>query len=91
MLDNDTKLFFTAKCPTFCNLIQHDIHQMNKWLDCWLLMFYAKKCKVVHYGNSNPQNQYALKALDGSTSIFEEVQNVCDFGITFDSKSFNVI
>ena len=49
-------------------------------------MFNAKKCKVVHYGNSNSHNQYTLKALDGSTSILEEVQNECDLGITFDSK-----
>ena len=40
---DDTKLYFTANCPTDCNLIQHDIDQMNKWSDCWLLMFNAKK------------------------------------------------
>ena len=38
------------------------------------------------YGNSTSHNQYTLKALDGSTSIFGEVQNECDFGITFDSN-----
>ena len=62
LLADDTKLYFTANSPTDCNLIQHDIDQMNKWSDCWLLMFNAKKC-------SNPHNQYTLKALDGSTSI----------------------
>ena len=41
---------------------------------------------VIHYnGNSNPHIQYTLKASDGSTSILEEVQNECDFGITYDS------
>ena len=29
---------------------------------------------------------HTLKALDGSTSILEEVRNECDVGITFDSK-----
>ena len=83
---DDTKLYFTANCPTDCNLIQHDIHQMNKLSDCWLFVSNAKKCKVIHYSNSNSHNQYDLKALDGSTSILEEVQNECYLGITFDSN-----
>ena len=82
---DDTKLYFTANCPTDCNVIQHDIDQMNKWSVCWLLMFNAKKCKVINDGNSYSHNQYTLKALDGSTLILEEVQSECDFGITFDS------
>ena len=73
LLDDDTKSYFTANCPTACNLIQHDMDQMNKWSDCWPLMFNAKKCNVIHYGNSNPHNQYTLKALDGPTLIHEEV------------------
>ena len=84
---DDTKLCFTVNSPTDCHLIQQDIDQMNRWSDCWLLMFNAKKCKVVHYGNSNSHNQCTLKALVGSTSILEEVQNECDFGIIFDSKN----
>ena len=46
-------------------------------------MINAKKCKVVHYCNSNPHNQYTLKALDGSTFIHEEFCNDCVLGITF--------
>ena len=77
-----TKLYFTANSPTDCSLIQHDLDQMHKWSDCW----FAKKCKVIHYGNSNPYNQYTFKELDGSTLILKEVRNECDLGITFDSK-----
>ena len=49
-------------------------------------MFNARKCKVIHSGNSNSLNQCTSKALDGSTSILEEVLNECDLGITFDLK-----
>ena len=84
---DDTKLYFTANSPSDCSPIQHDLDQMSKWSDCWLPMFNAKKCKVIHYnGNSEPHNQYTLKALDRYTLIPEEVHNECDFGITFDSK-----
>ena len=58
---DDTKLCFTANCPTYCNLILYDIDQIIKWSDCWLHMFNAKKCEVIHYGNSNSHNQYTLK------------------------------
>ena len=43
-------------------------------------------CLVIHYGNSIPQNQYTLKALDGATLILSEDQNECDLGISFDLK-----
>ena len=46
------------------------------------------KCKEVQASPTATVtlNQYALKTLDGSTSILEEVQNECDLGITIDSK-----
>ena len=68
----DTKLYFIANCPIDSNLIQNDIDHMNKWSDCWLLVFNAKKCKVIHYGNSKQHNQYTLKALDVSTLILKK-------------------
>ena len=43
---DDTKLYFTANSSTDCNHFQHDIGEMNKWSDCWLLMLNVKKCKV---------------------------------------------
>ena len=49
-------------------------------------MFSVMKCRVIHYSNSYPHNQYVLKVFDGSTSILEEVQVECDLGIAFDSK-----
>ena len=48
LLADDTKLYFTANCSTDCNHIQHDIDQMNKLSDCWLLVFNALKCNVIH-------------------------------------------
>ena len=81
---DDTKLYYVANSSEEQAVIQHDLSQLDSWSDKWLLRFNAKKCKVIHYGKSDAE--YNMRAMDGSLTPLEAVNQEKDLGIIFDCK-----
>jgi hypothetical protein len=57
-------------------LLQDDLDSLQRWLDDWQLHLAPEKCKVVHFGRSNPVFSYTLN----STPI-EESNGERDLGV----------
>ena len=54
---DDSKIIGNAHSP---DVIQSDINRLSQWADIWQMSFNTGKCSVVHIGNDNPLNNYAM-------------------------------
>ena len=52
-----TKLFATIDQT---NTLQEDLNNLMKWAKLWELTFNVIKCKVIHYGQNSPENDYIM-------------------------------
>ena len=52
-----TKLFTTTDQT---NTLQEDLNNLMKWAKLWELTFNVIKCKVIHYGQNSPENDYIM-------------------------------
>ena len=61
MYADDTKVYNTVK-NTFQKLqLQGDLDRLVDWADKWQLRFNADKCKVIHLGQNNEQQDYSMR------------------------------
>ena len=62
---------------------QKDLDYLVSWQEKWLLKFNTKdnKCKVMHVGKNNPQNQYHLDGV-----LLPTVHSEKDLGVLFSSS-----
>ena len=40
--------------------IQHDINELQNWAKTWQMSFNYEKCKVMHFGRKNTENEYSM-------------------------------
>ena len=72
---DDTKLY-SATSNTL--QLQNDLNSLAKWAEDWELTFNVDKCKVIHYGATNPNVEYTM----GGKKL-KTVEEECDLGVTF--------
>ena len=79
---DDTKLYNSAHLT---HLIQEDLNHLLQWSNKWLIPFNIEKCKVLHYGKVNPNNDYMMNDI----SVLSD-SSIKDLDITFqDTLSFD--
>lgn len=78
---DDTKLYRTVKEPDDIITLEADIDALQKWSNKWQLPFNADKCKVMHFGSSNPNHKYKM----GDTPLLEVTEEK-DLGVLVDNK-----
>ena len=78
---DDTKIFKAIESMNDISIIQEDVNRLFEWSLKWQLPFNIGKCKVIHYGKDNPENEYSMNALPLSTDTSEK-----DLGVTFDTS-----
>ena len=72
---DDTKLFASTDQT---NTLQEDLNNLMKWAELWELTFNVIKCKVIHYGQNNPESDYIM-----NNNKLESVDEECDLGVNF--------
>ena len=72
---DDTKLFETSDQA---ETLQEDLNNLMKWAELWELTFNVIKCKVIHYGQNNPESDYVM-----NNKKLESVDEECDLGVSF--------
>ena len=72
---DDTKLFASTDQT---NTLQEDSNNLMKWAELWELTFNVIKCKVIHYGQNNPESDYIM-----NNNKLESVDEECDLGVNF--------
>ena len=72
-------------------LIGKKCKMTSKWADTWQMEFNAKKCKIMHFGRTNPHNSYCMGGYAPAGTVLEKVSQEKDIGvIVSDSlKPFN--
>ena len=50
-----------------------------KWAELWELTFNVIKCKIIHYGQNNPESDYVMNNKKKQESVDEE----CDLDVSF--------
>ena len=61
--------------------IQNDIDNLHSWSETWQLPFNEKKCKSLHIGRNNPEQNYNMNG-----HILEGVTMQKDLGIIVDKE-----
>ena len=78
LFDDDCKLYCAVNDDEV-NKMQMDLKSLESWLHKWQLPFNAAKCKVMHFGHSNPKRTYKMNNLILKTSDHEK-----DLGVIID-------
>ena len=61
--------------------LQNDIDNLHSWSETWQLPFNEKKCKSLHIGRNNPEQNYKMNG-----HILEDVTMQKDLGIIVDKE-----
>jgi ribonuclease P/MRP protein subunit RPP40 len=80
---DDTKLLAIIKSELDNMGLQDDLNILKEWTNEWQIKFNSLKCKVMHFGKSNPKYKYKNDEV-----ILEEVNVEKDLGI-FISNDMN--
>ena len=73
---DDTKLLAIIKSESDNIRLQEDLNILKEWANEWQIKFNSLKCKVMHFGKSNPKYKYKIDEV-----ILEEVKVEKDLGI----------
>ena len=73
---DDTKIY--AKTSD-CDSLQDDLISISDWANKWNLTFNVDKCKVIHYGYNDPENQYPL-----NNNYLKSATEENDLGVLFE-------
>ena len=65
--------------------LQDDINKLQSWSETWNLDFNVSKCKVLHIGSKNPENDYVMKT-DAADIDIAKCTEEKDLGVIFDKK-----
>ncbi|XP_071954278.1 uncharacterized protein [Antedon mediterranea] len=84
MFADDTKMFNVVH-ENRNDTVQNDLKALSDWSKRWQLKFNINKCKVIHYGNSNPQMQFTMPTEKGDEDL-PNANTEKDLGVTFDQS-----
>ena len=61
--------------------MQRDIDRLLEWANIWQMEFNAKKCKIMHFGRSNPRYTYCMGGYAPAGTVLENVHDEKDIGV----------
>ena len=71
MFANDTKVARIVENQTDAAEMQATINKLCRWATNWEMKLNARKCKILHFGNKNPQQDYFMN--DEKLEVVEEM------------------
>ena len=72
MFADDTKIYGKVNSQDDIYIIQKDLEHLQLWSEEWLLKFNAGKCKTMHMGTGNTQNDYHMGQTTLETTEIEK-------------------
>ena len=78
---DDTKYGRSIIDDTDREKMQRDIDKLLQWAETWQMAFNAKKCKVMHFGRSNPGFTYTMGGYAPAGTILEAIEEEKDIGV----------
>ena len=87
MYADDTKVYNTVKDASNKAQLQDDLDSLVNWADTWQLRFNADKCKVLHLGKNNEQQDYSMRRHGCNERVMIEKSSVeKDLGVYVDKE-----
>ena len=80
---DDSKILAVIKNWEDATNVQKDLSSICEWSNDWLMQLNVSKCKVMHYGRSNPNYDYYMRDSDNLTKRLEKTNREKDLGVTF--------
>jgi ribonucleases P/MRP protein subunit RPP40 len=80
MYADDNKIMAVYENQVVDNGLQEDINNTVKWCDTWSTSLNGKKCKIMHFGKSNPRNDYYIEG-GGEKIKLEKTEVKNDLGV----------
>ena len=78
---DDTKYGRVVRSEEDCAKMQSDINKLLEWADTWQMEFNTKKCKIMHFGRTNPHHCYCMGGYAPAGTVLEEVSDEKDIGV----------
>ena len=82
MFADDTKIFNIIQTTDHMHKLQEDLGKLASWSNRWLLRFQPDKCKHMHVGNLNPDENFRYTLMG---SDLETVDEEKDIGVIIDN------
>ena len=57
---DDTKVAKVVTDSKTAGEMQEIIHNLETWCKQWGMVFNAKKCSILHFGNQNEKHEYTI-------------------------------
>ena len=73
---DDAKLFRQVSDQSDVDALREDLRNLYQWSEDWQMLFNIDKCKVMHFGCKNSQQQYSIAG-----SILSVVEEEKDLGV----------
>ena len=87
MYADDTKLSTPVDTEEGRRKLQDDLDRAVQWADTWQLKFHTGKCKVIHFGNKNVQQNYTMKKHNSEErETLATTNSEKDLGVEVDSE-----
>ena len=84
MYADDTKLYLPLVHEDATDIIADDLESLQEWASKMQMQFHPSKCKVIHFGNNNPDREYTMHKTDGTLHVIEEDVIEKDLGVEVD-------
>ena len=81
---DDTKLVGKVSTDDQAESMRHDLNELFKWSEDWLMLFNAEKCKVMRFGAGNKLFSYDL---GGGCLAVSEGERVLGVNVSIDLKA----
>ena len=69
---DDSKIISSIKGEMDFNKLQNDLYSVGEWCRTWGMRLNVEKCKVMHFGKSNPKEVYCMMDSAGNENDIEE-------------------
>ena len=78
---DDTKVGRVIETESDHEKLQEEIDNLVDWADTWNMQFNPQKCKVLHFGRSNPRYNYVMGGYAPAGEILDPVTEEKDVGV----------
>ena len=87
---DDCKLIGIVRNEDDLEQIQIDIDKLQQWAKTWQMSFNYEKCKVMHFGKKNRENEYTMyMGQDAPPHIIEKTMVERDLGVMLSKGGSN--
>ena len=84
MFADDAKVFRLLQSGNDCVILREDLSKLDSWSKEWCMQFNINKCKVMHLGSNNENENYYLSTNLNEQLLLKKSENEKDLGVVIE-------